>query len=119
MTLRKYAPLWNKYRPAILKMMLEAAAEPQTYKLMQHELVALDGKKKSNFGFSLRVSGSKAVNNIKDSELAQDLLNMLQLSRKATELTGLNTYDITLDRQLTLHVSQLKVEQEQEQEQLN
>lgn len=103
----KFSPLWNKYRPAILKMMLESAVAPQEYRLMQHEIAALDTKKKGSFGFNLRVSGSKAVNSIKDSELAQDLLNMLQLSRKATELMVDNTYDITLDKKLMLHVTQV------------
>ena len=107
MTFRKYAPLWNKYRPAILQMMVAAAYEPQQYKLMQHEIQAMDEKKKSGFGFNLFVSGSKATNNIKDSEIAQDLLNMLQLSRKGAELLVDFTYEIKLDKQFTLHISQI------------
>ena len=46
-TYRKYAPLWNKYRPAILRMMLDAEAEPQQYKLTQHEFKAMDEKKEN------------------------------------------------------------------------
>jgi hypothetical protein len=111
MQLRKYAPLWSKYRPAILKMMLEAAEKPQQYRLMQHEFLAMDSKKKGGFGFSLVVSKSKAVNNIKDSEMAQDLLNMLQLSKKGSELLGTHSYEIMLDRQFNLHVSQVNQEQ--------
>jgi hypothetical protein len=109
-TLRKYAPLWNKYRPAILKMMVAAADEPQTYKLMQHELVAMDSKKKGGFGFTLQVAGNRPTNNIKQSEIAQDLFNMLQLSKKASELMGTNAYEIVLDKQFTLHVNQVKTE---------
>lgn len=107
MLLRKYAPLWSKYRPAILKMMLAAADEPQHYKLMQHEFVTLDAKKKGGYGFNLLITGNRAVNNIKDSEAAQDLLNMLQLSRKGSELLGAHSYEITLDRQFGLHITQL------------
>ena len=107
-TYRKYAPLWNKYRPAILKMMLDAANEPQQYKLTQHEFKAMDDKKKTGFGFSLHVTRSKATNNIKDSEIAQDLLNMLLLSRKGSELLNLNTYEMALDRNFVFHIQQVK-----------
>jgi hypothetical protein len=107
MTFRKYAPVWNKYRPAILKMMLAAAFEPQQYKLTQHEFQAMDEKKRTGFGFSLQVSDSKATNNIKDSEVAQDLLNMLQLSRKGSELLGDFTFEIVMDRQFMLHISRM------------
>ncbi len=109
---RKYAPLWNKYRPAILKMMVDAANEPQQYKLMQHELVAMDSKKKGGFGFTLQVTRSKATNNIKTSEIAQDLLNMLQTSKKATELMGVSSYEIVLDKQFMLHVNKVSTEVE-------
>lgn len=104
---RKYAPLWNKYRPAILKMMLDAVQAPQQYKFMRHELVSMDEKKKGSFGFTLTVSKSRAVNKIKDSEIAQDLLNMLLLSRKGSELLNDNSYEIVLDKQFVLHVSQI------------
>jgi hypothetical protein len=103
---RKFAPLWHKYRPAILKMMLAAAHEPQQYKFMQHEFQALDQRRNIGFGFNLLVSGSRAVNNIKDSEIAQDFLNMLLLSRKGSELVDVHTYEIVLDKQFVLHISQ-------------
>ena len=106
-TFRKYAPLWNKYRPAILKMMVSAAQEPQQYKLMQHEIQAMDEKKKTGFGFNLLVSGGKATNNIKDSEIAQDFLNMLLLSRKGSELVDAHSYEIMLDKRFILHISQV------------
>lgn len=103
---RKYAPLWNKYRPAILKMMLDAANEPQQYKLTEHEFKAMDEKKRTGFGFSLVVSGSKAVNNIKDSEIAQDLLNMLLMSRRGSELVQTNSYELIMDKHFVLRIQQ-------------
>lgn len=105
--LRKYAPLWNKYRPAILKMMVDAAQGPQQYKFMSHEVVAMDEKKKSGFGFSLHITGTKATNDIKSSEIAQDLVNMLLLSKKGSELLAAYKYEIVLDRQFTLHITQV------------
>lgn len=111
---RKYAPLWNKYRPAILRMMVDAASEPQQYRLMQHEFAAADDKKKTSYSFNLQVAESKPVNNIKNSEAAQDLLHMLQLSRKGAELIEANAYEITMDKQFMLHVSQVETSQEEE-----
>jgi hypothetical protein len=105
--LRKYAPLWNKYRPAILKMMLAAASEPQQYELSSHEVLGHDTKKKGPVGFTLQISKRKAVNNIKNSEIAQDLLNTLQLSKRGSELIDKNDYSIVLDKQFKLHISQI------------
>lgn len=105
---RKYYPIWNKYRPAILKMMLDAADEPQQYKLFPHEFRALNEKKKTGFGFTLQVSKGKAINNIRGSLVAQDLLSVLQLSRKAAELTDADPYEISLDRQYVLHVNKIE-----------
>lgn len=105
-THRKYAPLWNKYRPVILKLMVDAASAPQQYKLAYHELRSMDNKK-NGFGFSLVISGSKAINNIRDSEIAKDLLNMLQLSPKGIELTAVHAYKIALDRNFVLSVDQV------------
>jgi hypothetical protein len=102
---RKYAPLWSKYRPVILKMMIDSLQEPQQYQLMRHEFQALDEGKKKSIGFSLQVFKNKALNDIKTSEVAQDLLHMLLQSRKGIELMDSNTFEISLDRQLILHVS--------------
>lgn len=106
-TFRKYAPLWNKYRPAILKMMMAAAYEPQQYKLTEHEFKSMDMKKKSGFGFNLQIAGSRAATNVKDSEAAQDLMNMLLLSRKASELMETNSYEMMLDKHFVLHIQQV------------
>ena len=91
-------------------MMLEAADEPQQYKLMPHEFHAMDSKKRGGFDFSLNITRNKATNNIKGSEAAIDLLNMLQLSRKGSELLDSYSYEIVLDKQFILHISQIKTE---------
>lgn len=103
---RKFSPLWNKYRPVILKMMLDAANAPQAYKLSEYEFKAMDSKKKGSFRFQLALTASKATNNIKDSEAAQDLLSMLQMSPKASELMKMHSYEMELDRNFTFHVLQ-------------
>ena len=105
--MKMYTPLWNKYRPAILKMMLESAAGPQQYKLSAHVFKAMNAKQKGGYTFVLQVSKGKAVNNIRDSVVAQDLLEILQLSPKATELSEQKPYEITMDKQFVLHISEM------------
>lgn len=99
-----YASLWSKYRPAIIRMMLASEEGPQQYKLFDHEVKALNPKEK-NPSFALRAYQGKAVNNIKSSVLAQDLLAMLNMSRKATELMGEISFEFTFDNRYVLHIS--------------
>ena len=102
-----YYSIWNKYRPAILRMMLDAAEEPQHYQLYPHEFHALSDRKRTGFNFTLHVSKGKAINNIRDSVVARDLLNVLQLSRKASELMDEDPYEIVLDKKFMLHINKM------------
>jgi hypothetical protein len=104
LTTKIYSYLWNKYRPAILKMMVDSTEGPQQYKFSGHEFKNLNPKEKGGYSFTLRAHQGKAVNNIKDSPVAQDLLGILQQSRKASELMGESTYEFMLDKQFVLHV---------------
>jgi len=106
-TINVYSPVWHKYRPAILRMMIEAAQEPQQYKLSAHEFKALNARKKSGFQFTLQVAGGKAVNNIKESAMAQELLEMLQLSPRGSTLIQESSYEIVMDKAFVLHISKL------------
>lgn len=103
--------LWKKYRPVILKMMLDARTAPQTYQLFAHELKANAPKGKST-SFTLLASKGKAVNNIRTSVIAQDLLGMISQSNKAVELMHDVTYEFTLGRDNVLYVSVLPVPEE-------
>ncbi len=100
---KPYAPVWNKYRPALLKLMVESANEPQEYKLYSHEFKAMNPKEKG-FSFTLQVFQGKALNNIRKSPIAQDLLGILEQSKKASELMSVNSYEFTLDKQFVLRV---------------
>jgi hypothetical protein len=105
-----YTPVWNKYRHAIVKMMIDSFTSPQAYKLSEHEFRALNSKQKGGYAFILQVSKGKAINNIRDLVIAQDLLEILQLSRKASELIDECPYQITMDKQFILHVSKMSNE---------
>lgn len=99
-----YTSLWNKYRPAIIQLMLASGDTPQQYKLSDHEFRALNSKEKT-YSFQLHAYQGKAVNNIKTSVVAQDLLNMLNNSRKASELLEARAYEFVLDKKFVLHIS--------------
>jgi hypothetical protein len=107
MLIRTYSPVWNKYRPAILKLMIDALEKPQQYKLLENEFRALNAKQKGGYAFTLQVGNSRVLNNIKDSPVAQDLLEVLQVSKKATELMSEGSYEFIMDKQFMLHVTKL------------
>lgn len=108
----KYAYLWNKYRPAILRLMIDSAETPQTYKLSKHEFQNVNPNEKGGYGFVLQVHKSKSLTDIRKSILAKDLLVILQNSGKATELTETATYVFTLDKHFLLTIEYQEMEEE-------
>jgi hypothetical protein len=102
---RKYASFWSKYRPAVLHMMQAALSESQQYQFMKHELTSIDKKPKGGFAFSMTISNSRPVRRIGESEIAQDLFNMLQVSQTGSALIATNCYEIILDKKQMLHIT--------------
>ncbi len=103
-----YVPVWHKYRPAILKLMVDALEEPQQYQLYPHEFRALNARQKGGYNFTLQVANGKPVNKIKDSVNAKDLLTVLQSSPKGSELIENESYEISMDKKFVLHVNRLE-----------
>jgi hypothetical protein len=101
---QKYTYLWSKYRPAILKYMIDADKDPQEYKFLDHEFKSINAKEKGGYSFVLKAYQGKALNDIKTSATAKDLLSVLQRSRKASELMESSVYEFTLDKQFMLHI---------------
>jgi len=112
----KYAYLWNKYRPAILSLMIDAVETPQTYKLTKHEFQNVNPSEKGAYAFVLEVHKSKSLTDIRKSILAKDLLVILQNSGKATELTETATYKFTLDKHFLLTIEYIEMEEEASEE---
>src|SRR5690606_250592 len=100
-----YGYLWNKYRPVLLKLMTAAANEPQDYRLYAHEFQSLNPRQKGGYTFTLEARGGKAINNIRKSPVAMDLLQVLQQSRRAVELMEEATFELSLDKNFILHVN--------------
>ena len=104
MLTRTYTPIWHKYRPVILKMMIDSKVEPKEYQLSAHEFKALSLRPKGGCSFTLQVANGKVQNNIRDVEVAQDLWEILQLSPKASELIGSSSYQFSMDKNYRLRV---------------
>ena len=100
-----YVSLWSKYRPVLLQLMTAAAANgPQKYQLFVHEFKAAGAKEKSGYTFMLEAANGKARNNIRNSAVARDLLQVLQQSPRAATLMTEAVYAFSLDKQFVLHV---------------
>lgn len=108
----KYTFLWNKYRPAILNSMVNSKEGPQEYKLYKHELQNAGPTEKGGYSFILEMFKGKAVNDIRTSDIAKDLLLILQQSKKAAELSEDSLYQFKLDKSLVLHVTQQEAPEE-------
>ncbi len=100
-----YLPLWNKYRPVLLKMMVDAQANPQEYKLFMHEVKSPGVKEKKGLAFTFKAFHGKPLSTLKDSVIANDLLYVLTLSKKASELMEQHTYQFTLTRDYRLQIA--------------
>ncbi|MFD0999182.1 hypothetical protein ACFQ21_07680 [Ohtaekwangia kribbensis] len=103
-----YVSLWNKYRPAILQLMIASESSPQEYTLSGHEFKTLNPKDRNGYSFTLQAHQGKALNNIQKSVTAQDLLYMLSLSPKACELMDAGKYEFTLTKQFKLLITKLQ-----------
>lgn len=101
---KSYLPVWHKYRPVILRMMIDAKEEPKTYQLSAHEFKAMNAKQKGGYSFTLQVANGRVKNSIKDVSMAQDLWEVLQLSPKATELISESAYQFMVDKHYLLRV---------------
>ena len=100
-----YVSLWNKYRPMILQLMSAASQGPQQYKLFPHEFKSVGEKAKLTYTFTLEASKGKALNNIKTSAAARDLLQVLQQSKRAMQLMNESTFVLNLDKHFVFHVT--------------
>lgn len=101
----KYTHLWHKYKPVILKLMVDAAeGEPQTYQFQRHEFADLNNQKPTGYSFKLEVLRNEKQGKV-TSSVAADLLSILQSSGKSEELTAESKYLLKMDTKFVLEVS--------------
>jgi hypothetical protein len=99
-----YSHIWNKYRPVILRLMVDAGGAAQQYEFSSHEFTRVFPKNRAGLKFILYFHRSHALNNIKTSPLAKDLLGVLKESQTAIKLGDSSTYEFILDRNFVFHV---------------
>jgi hypothetical protein len=109
-----YKLLWNKYKPALVKLMIDSEKEPQEYQFISHEFRDLNPKEKGGHSFTLEAHRGRPQNNIKMSVVAQDLINILAKSAKAQELMETATYVFVMDKKFLLTVTRIPLEVEEE-----
>jgi hypothetical protein len=90
--------------------MIDADGAAQHYSFSSHEFTREYPKRKTDLAFLLYLHRSKALNNIKSSELARSLLLTLQESKTVTALTSESTYEFLFDKHFVLHVRKAGVE---------
>lgn len=100
-----FYPLWKKYKPVILKLMVDAQDGPQSYPLSKHEFTDLAPKKNIVYSFKIDLLNLKPLVAIKTSLVAMDFMELIRQSNKAAELTANATYHLELDKQFNFHVS--------------
>jgi hypothetical protein len=104
-TSRIYSFVWRKYRPALLKLMVDSNEGPQQYQFSKHEIKSINPNERGGYSFTLKVHKGRSVNDIRSSAIAKDLLLILQNSRKASELAEAATYEFKLDKHFVLHIT--------------
>lgn len=112
----KYSFLWNKYRPAILRLMIDASNGPQEYQFSKHEFHDINPREKGGYAFVMRVHKDKDITGAKSSTLAQDLLVILQGSFKASELTHEAIYEFKFDKNFLLNIQRFEPEESENEE---
>jgi len=93
--------------------MLAAEEGPQEYKFFKHEFKAINPKEKG-YTFTLEAHQGKAVNNIKGSAMAKDLLYVLAESPKASELMETHIFEFSMDKQFMLHIIKHDINEEED-----
>lgn len=105
--------LWRKYRPVVLRLMMDAEEDSQRYVFSSDEFRKMFPKSRRKLAFILYFHRSRALNNIKASILAQSLIDVLRLSKTSASLCNDATFEFILDENFVFHVRRNRVVSEQ------
>ena len=98
--------------------MVDSAEIPQEYKFSNHEFRSVNAKEKGGHSFVLRAFQSKAINDIRTSIVAKDLLGILKQSKTAIELMETSVYEFNMDKQFLLHITREEAPEEEKEEEV-
>ena len=101
--------LWRKYRPVVLRLMMDAKEDSQQYVFSSDEFRKMFPKSSRKLAFILYLHRSRALNNIKSSVLAQSLVDVLRQSKTSASLCNDATFEFVLDEQFIFHVRRNRV----------
>ncbi len=105
-TTKEYFPIWKKYRPVILKLMIDSeGGNAQQYRFSKHEFTDVDTKKNVTHPFKMDVFQGRGSYPKRASNIATDLLAVLKQSQRAWELMNEATYHFELDKDYMFHVN--------------
>lgn len=107
-----YVLLWNKYKPVLVKLMRDSEQAPKEYQFIPHEFRDLNAKEKGGHAFTLEAHRGRAINNIKMSVVAQDLIEILVKSATAYELMEHSIYEFKMDKQYLLTVTKKELKKD-------
>lgn len=103
---KEFYPIWKKYRPVVLKLMIDSLdGTAQTYQLSRHEYADVNTRKSAVFSFKLATHKGRVLHPKKASVIAADLLVVLKQSAKARELMEASIFHFVLDAKFNLTVS--------------
>lgn len=115
LAVKEFYPIWKKYRPVILKLMVDSIeGTPQTYKMSKHEFTDANTRKSSTYSFKVITQNARNLKPTKASIVGTDFIAMLQQSNKASELMKIYRFTIDMDNQFNLTVSAIAFETEEE-----
>mgnify|MGYP001482987203 CR=1 FL=1 len=113
--IKEFYPIWKKYRPVILKLMVDAIdGTPQSYKLSKHEFTDANSRKSSTYTFKVITENTRNLKPTKASIVGSDFIAMLQQSGTAVELMQVHQFTFAMDNQFNFSVSAEPLETEEE-----
>lgn len=108
---KEFFPIWKKYRPVILKLMIDSLeGGVQEYNLSKHEFTDVNTKKSTTYSFKMEAFEGRATYAKKPITVGTDFLAMLKSSGRAIELMNTATFSFELDAQFHFKVSAVKAE---------
>ncbi len=108
-TSRKYGWIWEKYRPAILNLMIASSNGPQEYKLSKHEFIDSNNKRLTGYTFTLTVFEGKFDGLAKSNAVGLDLKHMLKNSAKAEDLSSEVKFEFKMDKNFVLSIARIPI----------
>lgn len=105
-----YAHVWSKYKPVIVKMMVDSSEKEQEYQLSNHEFVDVNPKRVTGYSFDIEISKGRILVEPKGNLLLKDFMYVLKKSEKANVLMETRNFNVALSKDFKLTITSSEVE---------